>query len=226
MRTTSVHIPVKRWFPPEDPIAILVVKLCILREDYLLELAGMTAGEDFNLESKPTYGEYRIGLDENSGAWRMAYFFRNSLKTLYEVKKEVETFFNDKKLKAYLASESRRFQDALMKLRRELTIAERAVERIRHSLGGHVDRGEIRKILRNMPDDTRALFQDSRISGKRRYKFVGEIVIRMFLPGIPEHALLAQINELLDETGELIPVFRTIDEVFAVYANDRKLTAE
>jgi|GEM_PF-1262189 len=226
MRTTIFHVPVKKWFPPEDPIAILVVKLCILREDYLLELAGMTEGENFNLESKPTYGEYKIGLDKNSGAWRIAYFFRNSLKTLYEVREEVEAFFDDKKLKAFLARESKQFQDALKKLRKELTIAEVAVVRIRHSLGGHVARGEIRKILRDMPDDTRVLFQDSRISGERRYKFVGEIVYRMFLPGIPENDLLAKLNELMDETSGLIPVFRTIDEVFAVYAHDRKLTAK
>lgn len=50
--TRTVHIPVRQWFPPDDPIAILVVKLCILREDYLLELAGMIEGEKFNLESK------------------------------------------------------------------------------------------------------------------------------------------------------------------------------
>ena len=94
---------------------------------------------------------------------------------------------------------------------------------MRNNLGGHVSRGEIEKILRDIPDDTRALFQDGEVSGKKRYKFVGDIVIRMFLPGVPENEQLAKLDELLKETAQLIPFFGMIDAVMAVYIQDRKL---
>lgn len=227
MRTHTFHIFTKRWFPPEDPIAILVAKLCILREDYLLELAGMIQGGKFNLASKPTYGEYKVGLDENSESWRRMYFFRNSIKTLYEVKEAVEAYASDKnpKLTSALVKESKRFRNALKELRKNLTVAEKAVERIRHNLGGHVSLGEIKKTLRNMPDDGKSLFQYSDIAGKLRYKFTGDIVVRMLLPDVPEDQQLDKLDELLKETRRLIPVFRAIDEVFAAYAHDRNLTA-
>lgn len=228
MRTRIIHIPVKQWFPPNDPIAILVLKLCILREDYLLELAGMIHGEWFNLKSKPTYKGYQVGLDDNSDGWRRAYFFRNSLKTLFEIKEEVEAFFGEKGknkgLKAALAQESRRFRDVIKLLRNKMQIAEKTVAHIRHNLGGHVSRGEIQKILRDMPDDTKALFQDAELTGKKRYRFVGDIVLRMFLPGVPEDEQSDKLEGLVKETAQLIPVFQTIDAVFSIYVQDRKLS--
>lgn len=41
------HITLSRWFPANDPLATLVARLCILREDYLLELQGLIK-KDFN----------------------------------------------------------------------------------------------------------------------------------------------------------------------------------
>ena len=41
------HITLSKWFPGNDPIATVVARLCILREDYLLELQGLIK-TDFN----------------------------------------------------------------------------------------------------------------------------------------------------------------------------------
>ena len=45
----------------------------------------------------------------------------------------------------------------------------------------------------------------------------------MLLPGVPENEGLAKLDELLKETAKLIPIFRTIDALMAVYTQDRKL---
>jgi hypothetical protein len=226
MRTSTFQIPIKQWFPPEDPIAILIVKLCILREDYLLELAGLSHGKELFPEFAPGNKKtLEAILDENSVGWRRVYFYRNALRTLFEIRTEIESFYKDSKLKAALAREPKRFRDTLKQLRGEMRTAEKTVERIRHTLGGHVSRGGIKKTLRDMSDDMRGFLQAGQIRGKIRYKFVAEIVLRMMLPDVQEHELLDKLDELLKKTSQLIPVFGTIDDVISLYVGDRKLTS-
>ncbi len=53
-----------------------MAQLCVLREDLYLELEGLSEDE--------------IGpLDHNGDNFRSAYFFRNSTKTLFEIRKVV-----------------------------------------------------------------------------------------------------------------------------------------
>jgi hypothetical protein len=77
MKSRTWHIRVKEWFPPNDRVATIMAQLCVLREDLYLELEGLK--ED---EIKP--------LDRNGDNYRSAYFFRNSTKTLFEMRKTVQ----------------------------------------------------------------------------------------------------------------------------------------
>ena len=52
----------------------MMAMLCILRGDLLLELYGMT-------------NEHIERLDDNDSGYRRTYFWRNSLRTLEEIKK-------------------------------------------------------------------------------------------------------------------------------------------
>lgn len=224
MRTRIFHIRLKEWFPPEDPIASLLAKLCILREDYLLELSGIVQGDDeFIGESKPTYRGLEVDLDANSVGWRRMYFYRNSLRTLFEIRKETENVYDTPKLREALDKESPRFRETFEQLCNKMKIAADRVERIRHNLGGHVASGAVTKALRDMPHDTKGLFQDGDIKGKKHYKFVGEIVLRMMLPGVPDNEMHEKLEELLDETQELVPVFSLIDYLLTIYILDRQL---
>ena len=76
MRSRTWHIRIKEWFPPNDRVATIMAQLCVPREDLYLELEGLK--ED---EIKP--------LDRNGDNYRSAYFFRNSTKTLFEMRKTV-----------------------------------------------------------------------------------------------------------------------------------------
>jgi hypothetical protein len=67
-------IKLRKWFPPQDTVATMVAMLCILREDLLLELYGIT-------------NEHIPRLDDNDSGYRRTYFWRNSLRTLTEIKK-------------------------------------------------------------------------------------------------------------------------------------------
>src|SRR5258708_35192649 len=72
---TKTYIRVVRlgkWFPPGDPLAASVARLSILREDFMLELRGI-------------YANSIAALDTHSDAWRRMYFFRSSVRTLWEI---------------------------------------------------------------------------------------------------------------------------------------------
>jgi hypothetical protein len=163
----------------------------------------------------------KTNLDGNSVGWRRMYFYRNSLRTLFEIRKETENVYATPKLREALHKESPLFRDTFEQLSNKMKIAADRVERIRHKIGGHVDRGAVKKALRDMPHDTKGLFLDGEIRGKKHYKFVGEIVLRMMLPDVPENEMHEKLEELLDETEQLLPVFSLIDSVVTIYIRDR-----
>src|SRR6266478_2048712 len=71
------QIKLRRWFPPHDRFAACVARLCILREDLFLEMAGIRAS--------------RIQmLDGHSVVWRKIYFWRQLVKTVGEIRQTID----------------------------------------------------------------------------------------------------------------------------------------
>jgi hypothetical protein len=44
-KTYVRQIKVRRWFPAGDPFAAHIARLCILREDFTIEMSGIDASE-------------------------------------------------------------------------------------------------------------------------------------------------------------------------------------
>lgn len=61
-----------KWFPPNDALAVQIARLCILREDLMLQLHGLHA-------------ERIKALDLHSPAYRRTYFLRSAVRTMYEI---------------------------------------------------------------------------------------------------------------------------------------------
>ena len=78
-RTHIRHIDLASWFPKDDPVAVCIARLCILREDLYLEFEGLNP-ENIKL------------LDENSAVWRRTYFLVTST-LLEQVESENELAF-------------------------------------------------------------------------------------------------------------------------------------
>jgi hypothetical protein len=72
------QMKLRRWFPPNDRFAACVARLCILREDFALEMQGL-----YKRGIKP--------LDSHSAIWRKLYFWRNLVRTLLEIRKTLES---------------------------------------------------------------------------------------------------------------------------------------
>src|SRR6267143_7232247 len=118
MKTRTWNIKLRAWFPPHDPVATAIAALCILREDYVLDLQGLSKW-DGKIEE---YGRPLGGfpeLDENSPGWRRLYFFRNSLRALREIRKVLDRL----ELQRALANEPQSLRDAFSTLRHEMNTA-------------------------------------------------------------------------------------------------------
>lgn len=224
MRTRTYPVSITRWFPSDDPIAIAVAKLCILREDYFLELQGLVIPGPEHLEGELS-GKGIPGLDDNSVTWRRLYFFRNSMRTLNEIRNLAHRMAANKRDKDALEKEPTPLIDGFKKLRDQLGNAEELVRDLRDSIGGHVLHQDIGNILKELTPDLHGFFQDGEIRGKIRYKFSTELVLSMMLNKVDAHHEEEKMETLFGSTAKLVFILTTIDEIIRAYIVDRKLLA-
>jgi hypothetical protein len=124
--------------PPNDPVATAVAMLCILREDFLLELFGVT-------------NDHIERLDDNDEGYRRTYFWRNTLRTLEEIRGVLNRLNSEPSFRDAMSREPAPIQDAFKKLKRELNKASRQfLLNLRNTMGGHLDAPTIQAALNGM----------------------------------------------------------------------------
>jgi hypothetical protein len=210
IKTYVREMKLRRWFPPNDRFAATVARLSILREDFGLEMWGIYAG--------------RIGsLDKHSAQWRRLYFWRNLVRTLWEIRRALETLFTLPEFKRLLREQplrrKRKFDDLLKKLSAGQVI----VKGIRDSLGGHVLQRSVEKALNSMSFDRWGYIEVGRTLRETHYKFAGELVGEILLAEVPEAQRVSEAERHFRMVAELLPVFELIDIIFSMYAGARKL---
>ena len=89
-RTRMVRLT--KWFPAHDSLAAKIARLCVLREDFHLEMNGV-------------FEETVKELDGLSEEWRRLYFVRNLIRTLREIESGIQTLFSDPEFKRLLANQ-------------------------------------------------------------------------------------------------------------------------
>src|SRR5262245_954527 len=119
MTTHITHIKFGEWFPTDHPVSTALARLTILREDLYLELKGQL--------EKPI-----PDLDEHSMDWRVIYFFRNSIRTLSEIRGAVETLKRQKRFMDALAKQLKELTQAFHDLAAKLEEAHKLIKRIRN----------------------------------------------------------------------------------------------
>lgn len=203
-------VKLRKWFPPHDGLAACVARLCILREDFLLESQGV-------------YSEEIKALDEHSDKWRRMYFLRNSIRTLSEIRGAIETLQRQAEFKRILAAQPKARQNRFRKLIKEFTKAHRVVKEIRNSLGGHVQHKAVQKALDGMSFDQWGFLEVGRILKETHYKFAGELVATIMVGGAPENLQMSKLENDFKLIAELFPVLPLMDEVVDMYAEARGL---
>lgn len=209
-----LHIrPVKlrKWFPPNDPVATAVAMLCILREDFLLELYGIT-------------NDHIERLDDNDESYRRTYFWRNTLRTLEEIRNVLNRLNSESSFRDAMSREPAPIQDAFKKLKRELNKASRQfLLNLRNTMGGHLDEPTIQAALDAMDPLQEGFVQVGEILGKIHYKFAEEILWAALLSNTPEKDFNKKIEELLGRSSRLNRTVVAIDYVVNCYLRDRGL---
>lgn len=208
------HICLPRFFPPEDPIAVTVARLCILREDLLLEGQAIR-----QLSLGP--------LDSNGEEWRRLYFWRNSFRTLENIRSALHALNCKPEFKRALSKECIEVQKGFQKLGKALTkVSEQFLKDLRNTLGGHVKETAVCEALKSMETDQKGLLQISDgLVRDQHYRFTSVLILQMLLPAGPVKNRKQELKRRSRKVAILMWAVLIIDEIFNTYIKSRRLLA-
>jgi len=199
-----------KWFPADDPLAASVARLSILREDFLLELRGI-------------YAHSISALDTHSDAWRRIYFFRNSVRTLWEIQGAFTAIRKNLEFQRILQKRSSKEQTQLAQISARLNAAASLTKEIRNSVGGHVLTKAVSRALSNMPSDKWGTLEVGSVIGTTHFKIAGELIAEMLVAGTPDHKKQEKMEADFRTMASLLPVVTSLELVLAMYVNARGL---
>jgi hypothetical protein len=209
-RTYIKTVELRKWFPPRDRFAACIARLCILREDLFLEMMGVWKA--------------RIAvLDEHSARFRKMFFWRSLIKTIWEIRKTIETLNTIPEFKRVLKKQPVAWQKQYAKMVKLLNKHATLVEDVRNSLGGHVLSRTVEEALNGMSFDVFDYLEVGETEKRTHYKFVNSLVLEMILKGVDEEKRLEEITRHFRSVADLLPVFTLTGILLTVYANARKL---
>src|SRR5206468_7803000 len=128
-------------------VATGIARLCILREDLYLELAGIAAE---GISVTITNIARPPGLDDNGSAYRRLYFFRASMRTLAEVRETIHGLNTLREFREMLAAFDPQLELKVHAKLRKLNQHFDDLRKVRNKLGGHVSGSAVEKALGNI----------------------------------------------------------------------------
>lgn len=208
-RTRIVELT--RWFPPNDPLAAKIARLCILREDFLLEMNG-------------TYMEEIKELDGLSEEWRRLYFIRNLIRTLREIEGGIQRLLSDAEFKILLARQSaalqKEFEDHAAAMAKGIDV----VKDVRNDICGHVQETAVQETLNELAgSDVFGLLEIGPTMQRTYFKFAGELVIQILVRGVPDADKHRVCMEKMEKIGSLLHAFALIERALNIYMEGRNL---
>src|SRR6266478_4816091 len=203
-------IKIRKWFPPHDPLAAKIARLCILREDLLLEMAGVFT-EDIQ------------ELDDHSAEFRRMYFLRNLVRTQIELSGAIQVLLNNDEFKNLLAKEPEEIQRDFRKAARAIGRAHPLAKDVRNDICGHVREKAVQEVLETIDPGAWGFLDISKIAKHTHYKFAGELTAAILLKGVSEEEKSKIQSSKWETIAELVPAFALIERCVLIYAEDRKL---
>lgn len=210
---TALHIRIvklRKWFPPHDALAAKIARLCILREDLLLEMHGV-------------YTEEIHELDQHSAEFRRMYFLRNLVRTLMEVSGAMQTLLNSREFGDLLAKAPKKTQDLFSEAASIIGKAHPIAKEVRNDICGHVLEKAVQEALERMDPDSWGFFEVGKILKTTHYKFAGEVTAEILLKGVTKEERRKIESSKFAMIADLVPIFSLIDHCLLMYLEDRKL---
>jgi hypothetical protein len=212
-KSIILQINLRKWFPPDDQFAAHVARLCILREDFALEMAGI-------------HDDEIASLDGNQVIWRKMYFWRNLVRTLYEIRNTLRRIEAIDEFRQIFNSQSSEWRSGFKLAVKKLEEDKDLIDDTRNTVGGHVQQATVKQALKILPGDLSGDIEIGEIAGKTHYKFVGEFVVKMIVANVPESEQWADMVAQLETIASHLPVFKLIDDIFDIYVGVRGLSQE
>ena len=184
-----------------------MAQLCVLREDLYLELEGLKQDE-----IQP--------LDHNGDNFRSAYFFRNSTKTLFEMRKAVQNLKRQADFMKKLANQ-KDFHTAFKDFDKAMFNSRNLLKRLRHETSGHLDERAFENALKIISSDTKQLFQAGNNPKTLHYKFCLEFLGAIFLR-MADKDFEEEWQKILKTTSDVsFKAIKAIDMLFMAYVQQR-----
>jgi hypothetical protein len=211
LASRSRIVTLTKWFPPNDPLASKIARLCILREDFHLEMTGV-------------YTEGIKELDGLSEEWRRLYFFRNLVRTLREIEGGIQRLHSDPEFKILLASQKPEIQREFEEHAALMSESIQIVNDVRNDICGHVRESVVQETLNEIAGSEAFGFLEMGLTMRRTYlKFAGELVVEILVRGTPEADRHRAFIEKMEKIGNLLYAFALIERALSIYMKDRRL---
>jgi hypothetical protein len=204
-------VTLTKWFPPNDPLAAKIARLCILREDFLLEMNGV-----YTAEIKE--------LDGLSKEWRRLYFIRNLIRTLREIESGIQRLLSAPEFKVLLAGQKpdrqREFEDHTKAMAKGIKV----VNEVRNDICGHVREAVVQETLDELAGSDVFGFLEIGPTMQRTYfKFAGELVVQILVRGVPDADKHRVFMEKIKKIADLFQAFGLIEGALDIYMEGRNL---
>ena len=204
--------PLKKWFPANDSYATTIARLCILREDFFLEIKGIVENP-----IQP--------LDENTAAWRHNYFFRNSVRTLMEIRSCLQALRGEARFVASLSRLPQPHKAIYEEFEKQIFSEHDLIKEIRNKIGGHVNQTAVQEAVDNLDFERSGLYERGEDVLQTHYKFANDLYLAVLKPGDAAKGLTDEkIQEILDLTqrmANLMPALNIIGLIFNTYLRER-----
>ncbi len=203
-------IKLRKLFPPYDPLAPSIARLCILREDFALELRGLA---DASIEV----------LDQHSDRWRRIYFYRRSTRTLVEIRGAIEFLSCSADFKKLLSQQTKPEQSEFHELKTRMNEAHARIKNICNTIGAHVKHESVQNALDRMQLDREGFFEVGRKLKATHYKFAVELVVEIMLESVGNADRRSRLESDFRRFGKLMEVLELIDKIVYWYMVNRHL---
>jgi hypothetical protein len=209
-KTHSRIVAIRKWFPHNEPFAAKIARLCILREDFLLESQGVRINSI-------------TALDEHSRNWRIAYFFRKMTSTLAELAGAVNRILSDPDFKRLLDKQPTDIKIKFANIGRQLAQGQPTTKEIRNAICAHVLESEVQKALERVDDEAFGIFEIAPKPNKTHMKFAYELVAEILLGDVPKQKRAKAFETKIGKVTDMFFLFSAIDHIVVIYAKDKGL---
>jgi hypothetical protein len=216
MSDTLAHVSIvvlRKWFPPNDPLAAKIARLCILREDLFVEMQGVLA------DDIPQ-------LDDHSPQFRRMYFFRKLLVTQAELSSAIQGLLGSGDFKTLLRRQTKDVQAEFRQIAKAIGRGHATLHDVRNDICAHVLESAVQRTLERIDENLPDAFGFLDLGLKANlthYKFAGELIAEMLLKDVSVEERRKIESSKFALLAELLPMFSLIEHCLIMYSEDRGL---